>query len=222
MVELGRLPCRRIVTKLTCLRECASHVVWSLGTLVVRQMAGNASRNRDVVVIVRMAKGTGRGQVESGKRPACRCVVKRCWLPGRRIVAKLAGLREPSSHVVRSFCALIIRQVTGNARRHRNVVVVVDVAKRAGRGLVEPGERPTRGRVVKLGGLPRGRVVAKLARRWDPAGHVIRGLRRLIFIQMAGNARRYRKVVIVVRMARCARSRRMRASQRPARSRVVK
>ena len=48
--------------------------------------------------------------------------------PGRRAVAHLAGLRESLLRVVRVIRVLIILEMARDARRLRQVVIVVDMA----------------------------------------------------------------------------------------------
>ena len=60
--------------------------------------------------------------------------------PVDRAVADLTGLRYPCRHVVRVSGALVILQVAGHASRIGQFVVSIDVALRAGRGGMRPGE----------------------------------------------------------------------------------
>ena len=55
-------------------------------------------------------------------------MIKLSWLPSRRVVAHLARLRESLLGMVGIVGALVILQVTGNASRAVQVVVVVHVA----------------------------------------------------------------------------------------------
>ena len=55
-------------------------------------------------------------------------MIKLSWLPSRRVVAHLARLRESLLGMVGIVGALVILQVTGYARRAREVVVIIDVA----------------------------------------------------------------------------------------------
>jgi len=82
--------------------------------VVVGLVATDAGGRRDVVVVVDVAvralarrHGMRAGQREPGGR-----VVKRCRLPCRCVVARLASLRESAAHVVRIRGALEILQVT--------------------------------------------------------------------------------------------------------------
>ncbi len=107
-------------------------------------------------------------------------------------MAGLAGLWEPALHVIRIRCVLEIRQVAGDAGRHRDVVIIVNVAirARAGRDGMRTGQREGRGGVIKLRRLPRHGRVAILTTRGKQAR-----LLRVIWI---------RRVVVVVLMTRDA------------------
>jgi hypothetical protein len=58
-------------------------------------------------------------------------VIERRRLPGRRVVAGIAGLRESCRNMVRIGGSLKILQMTGDARGRGQVVVVIDMAIRA-------------------------------------------------------------------------------------------
>jgi len=55
-------------------------------------------------------------------------VIKGRRLPCGGVMANLAGLRKTQRHVVGTLRALEVRQVARNAARHRDLVVVVDMA----------------------------------------------------------------------------------------------
>jgi len=65
-------------------------------------------------------------------------------------VTDLTALREAAGHVIGIFRALEIFKVTRYAGRHRDVVVVIDVAAGTWSGHVETRQRPARRRVIKL------------------------------------------------------------------------
>ena len=80
-------------------------------------------------------------------------------------MADFASLRETALHVVRVVRVLEILQVTGNARRLGQVVVVVDVAIGAGarRHGVHPGEREPGFAVIEVRRRPGDGCVTGLA-----------------------------------------------------------
>src|SRR5450432_4321658 len=81
-------------------------------------------------------------------------------------MAEFASRRETGVRY-RGRSAVVIRLVAGNARRDRNVVIVVLVAARTrgrSRRHMLADQREARGRMVKLPIRPRYRVVAAFAR----------------------------------------------------------
>jgi len=96
-------------------------------------VARNASRSRQVVVVVDMAvqADSGRIRVRVGQKESDRGMVKAGGLPGDCGVALLAGLRESARHVVGALCALVIREMACHAGRRAEGVVIVDMAVQA-------------------------------------------------------------------------------------------
>ena len=188
--------------------------------VVIRLVARDAGRRRNVVVVIDMALHARRGQVRSRQREACRRVVKLAICPHHRVMALLARGREAR---MRHRCrrVVVIRLVARNARRHRNVVIVVGVALRAGRGQVRARQRPARRCMVKLAIRPQHGVVTLFAGRREACMRYRRG--RVVVIRlMAGNARRYRDLVVVVDVALGARRGNVRARQRESRLGMIK
>ena len=126
-------------------------------------VARDAGRDRDLIVVIDVAESASSRDVRAGQRETRLRMVEGGWLPRRRIMANVAGLRETSSHVVGILSALEVRQVAGNAGRDRDVVVVIEVAAGAGRGDVKARERPASGRVVELSVGPENGIVALFA-----------------------------------------------------------
>ena len=100
--------------------------------VVIGLMARHTRGAGQVVVIVDVAIRTlpRRGRVRPGQREPRAVVVERRVQPGRGAVAGIASLREVRRHVIRIRRALVILQVTGDARRAVQRVVVVNVAVR--------------------------------------------------------------------------------------------
>lgn len=96
------------------LGESPGHVIRICSSLKILQMACNARRAAQAVIIVRVAVGalSRRDRVGPGQLKAGGVVIERGIEPGVRIVALLAGLREVRRCVVRTGCALVILQVT--------------------------------------------------------------------------------------------------------------
>ena len=207
------------------LREPARHVIRILRTVEVRQVAGNAARQRDAVVVVLMAVGarTRRHRVHSGQREAGRRVIELGIRPEHRVVALFARRREARMRHRRRR-AIEVGLVTRNTGRHRDVVVVIDVAvgTRPRRNSMRARQRETRRRVIELRARPRYRVVTLFAGRRE-AGMRHRRCRAIEVGLVAGNAGRHRDVVVVIDVAVGTRPRRhcVRARQREARRRVI-
>ena len=94
VVKRCRLPSNGGVALLTGLREASGNVIRVCRGLKILQMAGDAGRAGQVVVVVDVAieADPRRIGVRIGQREANRVVVKRCRLPSARGVAHLAIL----------------------------------------------------------------------------------------------------------------------------------
>jgi len=99
-----------------------------LRVVVILLMAGNASDHRNVVVVVDVTGDARRSDVRARQREGRLGMIKGRWLPSGRGMANLTGLRKTQCHVVGTLGPLEVRQVAGNASRHRDLVVVVDMA----------------------------------------------------------------------------------------------
>ena len=113
--------------------EARRDVIHRRGRVVVIGLMARHTRGAgQVVVIVDVAIRTlpRRGRVRPGQREPRAVVVERRAQPGRGAVAGIASLREVRRHVIRIRRALVILQVTGDARRAVQRVVVVNVAVR--------------------------------------------------------------------------------------------
>jgi len=168
-------------------REVRPYMVYgSLGVVIVLLVATDASRIGDVVVVVDVAIGASprRNGVQSGQREARLVVVKIRWRPTAGRVADFAGLREVLCDVIRILRTLIVLQVTGDASRIRDVVVVVDVAIGAGPGRngVQAGQREARLVVVVARWRPTAGRVADFASLREVPRDVIRVFRALIVL----------------------------------------
>jgi len=226
VVERRTGPVRRAVACLASLRVVRRHVVGVRGSLEVLEVAADAGVHGDVVVVVDVALDALQRRVRAGQREPGGAVVELGIGPVGRVVARLAGLRVVRRHVVRIGGPLEIFQVAANASRVRRgeIVVVVDVARRAGNGLVRAGQGEARVVVVKAGLGPRDRVMARLAGLGEIRRNVIRVRRSLEVLQMATDASRIRRgeIVVVVYVARRAGDGLVRAGEREASGAVVK
>ena len=134
MVEYRSQPLGRVVTRLAGLREAGSDVVGSRGLLVIRQVAGHTGGRQGRILTVDVARRAGDCRVLARQRKFRRVVIERRSQPLRRVVTRLASLRETGRHVVRRIRLLEIRQVAGHTGGRQSGVLAIDVAGRAGHG----------------------------------------------------------------------------------------
>ena len=116
VVELPIAPLHRVVALLACGGE--SRVRYRSGRVVVVPLvAADASRAADVVVVVDVTIRAlaRRHVVRSGQRESGFGVIEGRRLPGRSVMAGVAGLSEPSGDVVRVGRILEIFQVARDA-----------------------------------------------------------------------------------------------------------
>lgn len=125
---------------------------------IIFLVAGVTRRAIEGVVVIDVAIGAlpWGCRVRSGQRESGAVVVERRILPGTGVVARAASLREVRTHVVWIRRTLVILQVTRNASRVVQIVVVVHMAigalpRRHGvhagqwksrQGMIERGIRP--------------------------------------------------------------------------------
>lgn len=110
------------------LGESLLHVIWIVRVLVVLQMARDAGRLSQVVIIVDMAIAAlaRRYCMRSGQRKIRLGVIEVC-VPAVGRVARIASLGEAQRHVVGVLRALEVRLVAADAiRGHR-----VELAQRS-------------------------------------------------------------------------------------------
>ena len=203
MVKLGIRPGNRVVAGLARRREPAV-IDRRLRVVIVRLVARDAGRDRDVVVVVDMAVRayTGRIHMRAGQRERSLGMVEGGRLPGGRVVAGLARGREPTLHVVRILGVIEIRLVARHAGRDRDVVVVIDVAVGASprRNRVPARQGKASRRVVELAIRPGHRVVAVFAGGRE-AGMWQRRCRAVIILLVAADAELGGQIVVVVDVA---------------------
>ena len=145
-------------------------------------------------------------------------MVKRRVTPRRRGVALLASCGEGGLHMVRTRGAVVVGQVTGDARRVGGAqsVIAVHMALRAEHRGVRPGEGETRRGVVKRRIGPRGGGVALQAGGREPRLHVVRIRRPLEIRQMATDAICVGQIVIIIHVTQSTLHCRVRPRQRKA------
>ena len=131
VIEGGVGPEHGVVAGLARRREPRRNVVhWRGRGVVVVLVARQAGRAGEVVIVVDMAVSAlpRRRRMRAGQGESSAVVVEGRIQPGSRVVALVAGLREVRRHVIRVRRSLEVFQVTGNAGRAGQVVIIVDVA----------------------------------------------------------------------------------------------
>ena len=95
MVKLAIRPQNGVMAAGASRREAQRNVVdWRLRVVVVRLMARDAGRIRQVVVVVDVALRARRGRMEARQRPSCSSVVEFTVRPQHGVVAIRASRRE--------------------------------------------------------------------------------------------------------------------------------
>ena len=226
VVEGSVQPGRRAVALIASLGEVSRDVIRIRCALVVLQVAGDASRAIQRVVVVNVAIGTlaRRNGVEASQRKAGGGMIELAIGPQHRVMALLArrrkaGVRHRRGRIV------VVGLMARHARRRGDVVVVVNVAIRtlARRNRVRAGQRESRLRVIKSCRLPSRSIVASVASLREASGHVIRVRRVVEILQVARDASGAGQVVVIVDMAVRAlpRRHRVRAGQSEVHHRVI-
>ena len=195
------------------------------GALEIRQMARDARRAGQIVVVVEVALRALQTGVRAGQGEAGGGVIKGRTGPGCGAVADRAIRREPGGHVVRIGCGLESVHVARSARRIRGAqtVVSVYVALCAGHGGVRASQRPAGGGVIEGPVAPRCRVVALLTGLRESRLRVAWIIGALVIRKMARHASRIRagQGVVPVYVTLAALQAAMRACQGESGGRVI-
>ena len=224
MIELAIRPLDGVVAEFAGGRESRMRHR-TVRTVEIILVARNASRVRDVVVVVDVAVGAcpRRDRMRARQRESGLRVIELAIRPLDGVVAVLASGRETRVRY-RSFRIVVVGLVARNAGRVRDVVVVVDVAVGTGswRNRMRARQRESGLRVIELAIGPLDRVMALFAGGGE-AGVRHRSLRIVVVGLVARNAGRVRDVVVVVDVAVGTGSwrNRMRARQRESGLRVI-
>jgi hypothetical protein len=127
VIEGGRLPGDRGVALLASRGKAARHVIRIRRPLKVFLMARNASRARQVVVVVDVAvhAGPGRNRVPASQWESRRIVIKLRTQPVVRPVALFASGRVSEGDVVRGRGLLEVRLMARKARRGHGLELAV-------------------------------------------------------------------------------------------------
>ena len=178
MIKLRWLPSSGGVARVARLWERTRNMVRIRGGLEVLQVTRHTGRSAEVVVIVGVAVGAAprRHRMCSRQYKVHERVIESCRRPGHCRVTLSAVRRKVRRNVVRIGGALKICEVASNARRARQIVIIIGVAIHAlaRRHRVSTGQRePNRG-VIKLRIQPVVGAVACLAGRRKLRLHVVR------------------------------------------------
>ena len=161
---------------------------WTIGAVVVGQVAVDASRAVQAVVVIDVALRALHGGMKSGKCEAGGGVVERRSRPVRGGVAGIASDRETGGFVRRIIGAVVISLVAVDAGRAVQAVIVVDVTLQALHGGMESGEREACRRMVEGGTGPVGGGVTQSTVLREPGGFVGRIICAVVVGQVAVNA----------------------------------
>ena len=134
MIKGRACPRGCVVALRTGLRKCGLHVIRIRRSLEILQVAADASRigAGQVVVAIHVALRALHRCVRPRQREPRSGVIKRCTVPRSRVVALLAGLREPGLNVIRVRRGIEIFDVARSAISRRADKVAIDMALGAG------------------------------------------------------------------------------------------
>ncbi len=206
VVKRSVSPQHGVMTRFAGSRKTCRHVRHrSRRIVVVRQVARDACRASQVVVVVDVAVRTlpRRHGVRTGQRESHGRMVESRVRPTCCVVAGVTSLREIRGHVIRIRRPLVIRQMAGHAGRAVQRVVVVDVTVRtlSRRYGVSARQRKSGVVVVKRRIHPVDGVMACLAGLREVGGNVIRVRSVFEISQVTGDAGCAVQRVIVVDVA---------------------
>ena len=201
VVKGRRGPGRCGVAQLALQREPGDHVIRVGCRVEILRVARRAARVGDVVIAVDVALRALQRDVRSGERKARGAVIECCARPRDGAVARVAGRREASLHVIRVGRGLKILHVAGRAGGGGQVVVAVHMALRAWQRGVSSGQREPSRCVIEGGSGPRDGGVAALADLREPDLGVVRVSGSLVVLQVAGDACRARQIEVSVGVA---------------------
>ena len=200
VIKLGVRPEGSVVTLFARGREAAM-IHRRFRRVVVRLVARDAGRDRDVVVIVDVA-GCARSRRVFARQRECRLGVVECRrLPSGSGMAELASLAKTASHVIGILRAIEIIDVARHAGGNRDLIVVINVAQRARRRSMRPSQRKGCLRVIKRRRNPPYNRVAILTGLREAPRHVVGVFSADEILRMAGIAGSRTQVVIVIDMA---------------------
>ena len=116
VIKTSSFPLRRRMTGRTSLRKSCRFVIGVRGSIIIRQMAGDAVRWRSGKPVVQVTLTATDGYVSTGQREfRCAIVIKARAFPLNGVVTNSAILRETCSNMIRVRSSVVIRFVTTDA-----------------------------------------------------------------------------------------------------------
>ena len=206
VVERRIRPDGRVVAQFARSGESGGGVRGTRGAGVILLMARvtQGAVQRIVVVDVAIGAGAGRYGVRAGQLEAGGCVIESGVGPENRVVARFTSGREGCRNVVHRSCrVVVVGLVARDARRSRQVVVVIDVAigASARRNRMGTAQREPGGVVIESSIEPRARAVALVASLREVRRDVVRVRRALIILQVTAYASCRIQAVVIVDVA---------------------
>jgi hypothetical protein len=174
VIKRRRLPGCRCVALGTRLREPQGDVVGIGRPIEIRPMTVNAVRRERCILIACMATIARDSNMSTGQRESGATVRKRRGLPHARRMARLAGVAECPSNVIRVRRLCKIRRMALIAPGVSELVVAIDMACLARSCYVCAAQCKPRRAVIERRRLPYIRGMTCLANVTETCRHVIR------------------------------------------------
>jgi hypothetical protein len=222
VIERRTGPIGGCVAKRTVRRETGCHVIRIRRLVVSRQVATRAGGTQACVLIIHVAGGTSDRRVPPGQRKLRRRMIEGRPGPIRRGMAQGTVSRKPRARVIRVRRGPIFGQVARIAACTQARIDTTGMTLQAGSSRVTAGQRECGlGGVVKRSRGPAYGGVTQGTGLRESGGYVIRILRRLVVLQVAGLASRTQSGILIVHMARGASNAYVFTCQREPRAGVV-
>jgi len=128
VIKTSSFPLRRRMTSGTSLRKPCRFVIGVRGSVIIRQMTGDAVRWRSGKPVVQVTLTAADGYVSTGQREFRRAIViKVRAFPLNGVVTDRAVLRETCGNMIGVRSSVVIRLVTADALHRRPRILPTDV-----------------------------------------------------------------------------------------------
>ena len=221
MIKFAIIPVHGVMAGLARQRKARLDVIRVRGLVVVLLMTGDATRLVELVIVIDVAIGASArwDGVRPGQRPSSLRMIELAVHPVDRVMTGFTGSGETGRDMVNGLLGVVvILLMAGDARSLGQVVIVVDMAIRAGAGRhgMAASQREFGFIVFKLSRLPGVGRMAYFASLGEAALYVVRVLAVLEILQVTGDAGSLSQIVVAVDVTISALARRngMGASQR--------